>query len=308
VTPPRVSVVVPVYNGAAYLQDALESARQQTFDSHELIVVDDGSTDGSGALADAFAARFPPGCRVIHQQNGGICAARNAGMAAARGEFIALLDADDLWLPQHLALSVAALERHPAAGLVHANIDWMDATGRSQRVLAGRWPRGSANAWADLFLRRQHVACATAVFRRALLQQVGGFDLQFNRLGAEDRDLWLRMADVGELVYLDEVHARYRVHGDSASHRLAAMTAGRLALVAKHGGTERGRPLRRRALSAVRVDQGDELPGLAQSLGCYAAAAWADPTWARPWKSALKRLMVRGQPAGGRETSGPASR
>src|SRR5215468_6756734 len=134
---PRVSAIVPLYNGERYLAEALDSALAQTLPEVEVIVVDDGSTDGGGAMADAYAERHPARVRVVHQSNRGLCCARNAALAVARGEYLALLDADDVWLSHHLADSVARLDRDPGVALVHADIERIDADGNS----LGRSPR-----------------------------------------------------------------------------------------------------------------------------------------------------------------------
>lgn len=297
VSSPRVSVIVPVYNGAAYLSHALQSALAQTFTACEVIVVDDGSTDDSGRIAEAFAARAPTQVRVIHQANGGLCAARNAALAVARGEFLALLDADDLWLPHHLSASVAALDAHADVGLVHANIDWVDEAGTPVRRLEGRWPASIADPWLAVFLRQQHVSCPTAVFRRSLVERVGDFDMQFNRLGCEDRDLWLRIGAVSNMAYLDTVHAHYRLHAGSLSQHRERMTQARLALIEKHSLHGSGRRFRREAISAVRADQGDEFKGdgrRADALRAYGAALQVYPWWGRPWKSVVKTVLNRG--------------
>ena len=110
---PLVSAIVPVYNGERFLRAALDSALAQTCQDIEIIVIDDGSKDSSGAIADEYAARHPGKFVVIHQPNGGLVVARNAGLAVARGRYVALLDADDEWLPHHLAASVEVLEKSP---------------------------------------------------------------------------------------------------------------------------------------------------------------------------------------------------
>ncbi len=110
---PRISVVIPVHNGARYLGEALESVSWQTLQPAEIIVVDDGSTDCSGAIAGAFA-----GVRVVQQVNSGPSVARNVGVAACSSEIIAFLDADDIWLPDKLELQLAALLEHASLGYV----------------------------------------------------------------------------------------------------------------------------------------------------------------------------------------------
>ena len=288
---PLVSAIMPLYNGARFLPAALDSALAQTLRDIEVIVVDDGSTDGAGAIADAYAARHPGIVRVLHQPNRGMCHARNAALAAARGTYFALLDADDIWLPHHIEDSVALLQRRPEVALVHADIERIDADGRSLGRARRYWDRIRIDAFAALFLRREHVCCTTAVFRRQVVERVGGFDAHFNRLGCEDRDMWLRIATVAELAYIDDLHARYRLHGSNASLNLERMRQARLRLVEKFGETVRGRPLRRRALAAADVNLGDELMDAAKRLAAFGAYARAFATM--PGEQNAMRGMLR---------------
>src|SRR3989441_12309052 len=124
VEPPYVSVVIPVYNGERYLADAIQSVRDQTYQNFEVIVVDDGSTDGSAEVAQSFGEAI----RYVHQANGGVCKARNTGMAVARGGYLAFLDQDDLWLPDKLATQVAYLDSHPEVGAVYCQCQVMGNT------------------------------------------------------------------------------------------------------------------------------------------------------------------------------------
>lgn len=254
---PLVSAIVPVYNADRFLAEALDSALAQTFRNIEIIVVDDGSTDASGAIADHYAAAHPGRVRVIHQANAGLVPARNAAIAVARGRYLALLDADDVWLPGHLAESVDALEQDVSIGLVHANVRFIDSGSRVYGDVPKRVWRIGDDAFIEILLRRRNVACPTAVFRRSVIDEVGTFDPVFNRLGCEDRDLWLRIAQVSGLRYIDAVHAHYRTHDANMSSRIDKMQRARLLLVERYTGGNRG--LRRRAVAAVHNSSGDEL-------------------------------------------------
>jgi glycosyltransferase involved in cell wall biosynthesis len=272
---PRVSAIVPTYNAERWLGEALDSALAQTFRDLEIVVVNDGSTDRSAAIAAAYAARHPGRVRVIHQPNRGLCHARNTALAAARGTYFALLDADDVWLPHHLERSVSLLEARPDVALVHADIERIDTAGASLGRNVRYWPTLTLDAFNALFLRREHVCCPTAVFRRAAIERVGDFDAQFNRLGCEDRDLWLRISGVAPIAFLPELHARYRLHGGNMSANFDKMLAARLRLVDKFGCTHRGQPLRRRALAAAHCNLGDELMDAARHRAAFAAYARA---------------------------------
>jgi glycosyltransferase involved in cell wall biosynthesis len=288
---PLVTAIVPVYNGERFLAQALDSALAQTMRDLEIVVVDDGSTDGSGALADLYASRYPGIVRVVHQPNQGLCHARNAALAVARGEYFALLDADDIWLPHHLEESVAVLQRDREVALVHADIERIDIDGNSLGCAARYWDRLPADAFRALFLRHEHVCCPTAVFRRDAIERTGNFDTQFNRMGCEDRDLWLRIAGIAGIRYLGNVHARYRLHGANMSSNFGKMLQARMRLVDKFGATTQGQALRRQALAAAHCNLGDELMDAARRRAAFAAYARAFAV--RPLESKALRGMLR---------------
>lgn len=294
---PQVTVLVPVYNGAAFLPLALDSALNQHFKSIEVLVVNDGSTDDSGAIADRYQQRHPEKIRVIHQANGGLVAARNTAMANARGEFFALLDADDVWLPHHLSSSVPLMQADPSLGLVHANIRRIDVNGKALGIPQRHWQAHTAAPWDAVFLRQEHVSCPTAVFRRSVLDSVGPFDSQFNKLGCEDRDLWLRIAAVSRVHYIDDVHADYRLHSGNMSKAVDKMFAARQRLIAKHSQTPRGAALHTRALVNLQQDTGDELRATRQfskALSAYLQALRLAPGSAlKPLKGIVKSILQR---------------
>ena len=273
---PLVSVITPVFNGATWLGECLDSALAQTFSSLEVIVVNDGSTDDSLAIARA-RARSDARIRVIDQDNAGLPTARNRALQMARGTYMALLDADDAWLPNHLQLAMQAFERDPDLGLVHANIERVDADGARIRIRAKGW-HDDMDAFETLALRHEHVSCPTAVFSRSAIDMVGGFDPRFTGLGCEDRDLWLRIAARFRIRYIDEVTARYRVHSTSMSADGERMARARQILVAKLAESARGAELVSQMEAMIESDLG---LGLSQK-GCHLQAI------ARQW-SALRQ-------------------
>ena len=296
---PLVSAIVPVYNGERFLRAALDSALAQTFQDIEIIVIDDGSKDSSGAIADEYAAKHPGKFVVIHQKNGGLVAARNAGLAVARGRYMALLDADDEWLPHHLAASVDVLEKRADIGLVHANIERINVDG-SKTLLVKRFWNRDMDPFATVYLRREHVSCSTVVARRDLIDRVGRFDEAFNRIGCEDRDLWLRCAAETEFVFIDAVHCRYRMHNENASGTFEKMQRGRVLLVEKFSGTPRGRPLARQAWAAMYYGMGDQWLDAGKRLSAaraYFNALTQQPTELRLWTALVRSLVL---PIGGR--------
>ena len=193
---PRVSVIIPTYNRAAAVQEAVASVLAQTCRDFELLVVDDGSTDGTAAAL----ARCGGEIRVLRSpRRQGVSAARNAGIAAARGEWLAFLDSDDLWLPEKLARQMAFMSAHPGLLLSQTEEIWM------------RWgvkvnpPRSHGKEGGRIFLRsleRCLVSPSAVVLHRRLLEDHGGFDEDLP--AAEDYDLWLRLSWRYEVGFLPE--------------------------------------------------------------------------------------------------------
>ena len=183
---PRVSVIIPTYNRASLVQEAVASVLAQTYRDFELLVVDDGSTDGTLEALASFAGEI----RVLSLPvRRGVSGARNAGIAAAQGEWRAFLDADDLWLPEKLARQMAFMEAHPQLLLSQTEEIWV------RRGLRVNPPRSHAKAGGDIFLRsleRCLVSPSAVVLHRRLLDAHGGFDEALP--AAEDYDLWLRLA------------------------------------------------------------------------------------------------------------------
>jgi glycosyltransferase involved in cell wall biosynthesis len=191
VTLPLVTAVVPTYNRAADVRLAVGSAVSQTYpaDRLEIVVVDDGGTDGTGeVLSREFGARV----RYLRKPNGGVSAARNHGMAAARGELLALLDDDDEWLPTKIARQVEVLSARPEVGMVITDVERMDERRVGFEIFRRRQfiPR---DGWVlpDV-LRNPALAPASAMFRRSVLEATGGFDETLRT--AEDIDFHLRVA------------------------------------------------------------------------------------------------------------------
>ncbi len=205
---PSVTVVIPVYNGERYISETLETVFAQTFRDYEIICVDDGSTDGSGALLKAYGERV----RVVRQSNAGQSAARNAGVALAKGAFIAFLDQDDRWYPSKLERQVAALTAAPDAVLVHCNYDRVDADGRMLQPGAALAERASALASPlGRLLEEALIFPSAMLVRREAFQRVGGFDPALR--GFEDFDLIARLKRQGRFVLLNEPGMAYRFHG-----------------------------------------------------------------------------------------------
>jgi len=192
---PTVSVVVPVYNGGRSIRQTLTSVLAQTRSDIEVIVVDDGSTDDTAEIVRTFTRRDSR-VRLLRQSNGGVAAARNRGIREARGDFVAPIDADDVWLPEYLERQVAALEAGgPAVTFCYAGFFRLDEANRVMQL-----PRGHGAPSADYIslLRRNLVGCGSAtVFRRDAVLAVGGYDESLrarHAQGCEDWKLILMLA------------------------------------------------------------------------------------------------------------------
>lgn len=214
---PRVSVLIPAYAAAPFIAATLDSAAAQTYRNFELIVVDDGSPDDTKAVVDAWLARTGTPGICVRRANGRIAAARNTGLREARGELIALLDHDDFWTPDKLALTVAEFDAHPEAVLVGHHVDVV----RDGRVLRTE-RRGPSvpNMYERLLFTGNAVSPSGATFRRDKALELGGFreNPEFNTV--EDYDFWIRLSRVGPFRFLDRTLASYTVIPGSASRKV----------------------------------------------------------------------------------------
>ncbi|MFC3549821.1 glycosyltransferase family 2 protein [Lysobacter cavernae] len=290
---PVVSAITPVYNGERYLEAALRSALAQSFSGLEIIVLNDGSSDRSGEIARDYAATYPQTVRYFEQANAGLCAARNAAMVEARGRYLALLDCDDLWMPQHLSQAVAALEADPGTVLVHADVRFVDEhdTVTALFLDRGRWSRWADDPFRAILLRHEHVACPTAVFRRDMAEALGGFDLRYSYLGCEDRDLWLRLCLRGRVRHLSYHGADYRVHGGGMSRNRERMLRARQLLVERMRDFPEGRRLHSAAQAALALSEAEECSPereYQRMWQAYLQAVHLNPRDTRGWRGLLR--------------------
>jgi hypothetical protein len=269
---PRVSVVIPTFNHAAYLPDAIDSVLTQSFSDLEVIVVDDGSTDETPEVV----RRFTDGrVRNLRQENRGLSAARNAGIAASRGSLVALLDADDLYEPHFLQVMVGVLDEHRDAGAAYCGYRFVDRENRAlQRAESRVVP---PERFADVLLEGNFLVPASVVARRASYEAVGPFDSSLR--ACEDWDMWLRMSRRFTFVGTSLRLVRYRLLSQSMSSVPAHMARYRLAVLGKHLDSAPGTTGRReRALAlghlrnAVEYLEAGDLRGAGEHLRLMARA------------------------------------
>lgn len=201
-THPRVSIVIPAYNSAAYTVETVESVLAQTYRDFEVIVVDDGSTDHTRDALEPYAGRI----QYIYKSNGGACSARNEGIRRSRGVYIACLDCDDLWLPEKLEYSIPVLDHDPSIGFVFTPCYIIRPS--REIVLETRFTFDLDQAFLDLLLQN-YVMAPTVVIRRSSLDQVGLFDESI--FIPADWDLWLRLAHRFRVGYVDRPLSMYRL-------------------------------------------------------------------------------------------------
>ena len=213
---PRVSIVIPAYDAMRYLPETVNSALAQSFTDFEIIIVNDGSTDGIEAwysgLADSRVT-------LISQSNQGKSVAVNNGLAQSQGEYIAFLDADDLWETTKLEKQVSCLDASPSVGLVYTWTALADETGQpTGRVLASH---AEGNVWKSLILKNILTCGSTPMVRRQCFDDVGVFDPDLPP--AEDWDMWLRIATHYDFAVIKEPLVRYRKHRGNTSARWQLM-------------------------------------------------------------------------------------
>lgn len=222
---PLVSVVIPVYNAERFVAAAIDSVLKQTYPSTELIVVDDGSTDTTAAVVRSYGERV----RYIFQSNARQAAARNRGIAEARGELIAFLDADDTWREDKLEKQVAVLDQAPDLGLVYCSLEVVD---RHHRSIGQTRVRLRGHCLPGVLLGRSAGGLgSTALVPRRVLEEVGTFDVELPP--CEDTDLFWRIAARYPIDYVDELLVHYRVHPDNSHANLERMTRAWLLLYSK---------------------------------------------------------------------------
>lgn len=229
------SVIIPAYNQARYVGAAVESGLGQSYPPAEIIVVDDGSTDETPALLAGYGEAI----QVIRQENQGLAAARNRGIAAAQGEWLAFLDSDDRWRPDYLQQMAAVVAIAPRPVAAFAAWQYMDSSGTVMPQAVIPFGGDVQRVAAELVWRNSLLPSA-AVVRREAAGQVGGFDTGL--AACEDWDMWLRLQPLGRFALVRSVLMDYRTHGENMSNDPANIERERLKVNRKHTGAPDGLP------------------------------------------------------------------
>lgn len=213
---PKVSVIVPSYNHAHFLPQAVQSVFDQTMQEFEIIVIDDGSTDNTREVAQSYTdGRF----KYIYQENRGLSASRNTGLGVARGEYVAFLDADDIFMPNKLQAQLDGFEAHPSCGMMLGGYYALNEQGEPVKAI---------EPWTDVptleienWLFHCPVSPNAVLVKKCWVDQVGGFDERFRRV--EDWDLWLRMAYAGcQTGWVKEIVSGYRLSPEQMTKNAAS--------------------------------------------------------------------------------------
>jgi glycosyltransferase involved in cell wall biosynthesis len=265
-----VTVIIPTYNRCRRVVEAVESVLAQTYPLIEVIVVDDGSTDGTEAALQPYAGRI----RYLSQRNGGPAAARNLGIREASGQYIALLDSDDLWAPTKIEKQVALIEQSPKTGVVFSEATVMDLRLGTSRLLSH--PEELRGDIQRKLLWKNHVLPTSSVLaRRECFDTVGLFDETLGQ--AEDWELWMRISRQFTFDFVPEPLVSYRFHNGSVSSNLLALHPYEIKVV-------------ERAFREDPVD-GSNRVLRRRILAWYHWATGADYLWAARYSMALRHLL-----------------
>lgn len=237
---PVISVIITNYNYGQYIIRAIDSVLGQTFQVFELIIIDDGSTDGSQKLICDYLDSLPTNKYRITfkcQENRGPNAARNTGIQSATGEYIAFLDADDEWMLNKLELQIVCAVQNPKVGIVGCSTIWVDSAGAVVRK-ASNVPLPEREQLCQLFkMHNLNIGGVSGVFiRRNCFMDVGYFDESLQ--GSEDRDMWLRICQHYDIVKIQDALVKIHIHGSNSHFKSKLMIRNRLKFIDKHFAVE----------------------------------------------------------------------
>jgi len=303
---PLVSIIVPTYNAEGYIEETLESALRQTYRPTELIVVDDGSTDGTLSLVQRLGSCV----KVVTQENSGVCVARNHGVARSDGTVLAFLDADDIWEPDKIEKQVGIFEQHPEVGLVAVNYDEIDASGKKLRRKLKQPTQlfnRVVNLHRTLLQDGNFLSLSACMISRNAFEQAGGFYTK-KRILSGDYDLWIRVSEQHLAFVISEILCHYRVLPDSQIHgSLEKEYGAQRRILEKHRHRFSDSAFRRR-LSRLYCDWADSafFEGKSEGWPVWRKALGYDPANLDAWflgaRVASRRIFGRFRPASSAET------
>lgn len=218
---PKVSVIVPVYNGEKFIEETIESVLNQSFSDFELIVINDGSNDGTVSLIEKYSDER---ILLFSKKNEGVSVARNFGFEKSKGIYIAFLDADDLWENDRLISTVLFLDENDEYGLVHTACQCIDEkSNKTDRILIGKegWILGDLLKWEEECVPGP---CTNMLIRREVFKASGMFDPVLST--AADQDIMFRLANITKIGLIDRILGYYRIHGNNMHMNIKKMEWG----------------------------------------------------------------------------------
>jgi glycosyltransferase involved in cell wall biosynthesis len=218
----KVSVIIPTYNRARFIKDAIESVLDQTYKNFEIIVIDDGSTDNTLEILTQYARKI----KVLKQDHRGVAAARNKGISVAKGEYLAFLDSDDIWYPLKLEKQLKVMEQ-TKAGLVHTARYEVDVVTNKRSALLPLLPAKSSK---EFLSGKTHISMTVLVAKELVVRE-GLFDE--NLQTTQDTDLWVRIAKIADIVYINEPLMDFRMAGDNLQKKMGLKYKNRIVVYQK---------------------------------------------------------------------------
>lgn len=225
---PIISVIIPAYNSELTIQETIESVQKQTFSDFEIIIIDDGSQDGTVELVKSLV-KLEPRLKIFCYGNAGVAVARNRGIELAQGEFISLLDADDLWTPDKLELQLKALKNNPEAGVAYSWTNPIDEQGKI--LFLGTRPVWEGNVYGELLQTNFVSNGSNILVRREAIKSIYGFPSDFPT--ASDWDFYLKLAFKWSFVVVPQYQILYRQRSNSMSSNIEALMQANLAVLEK---------------------------------------------------------------------------
>jgi cellulose synthase/poly-beta-1,6-N-acetylglucosamine synthase-like glycosyltransferase len=291
---PKVSVLMPSFNYARYLPAAIQSVLSQSYSDLELIITDDCSTDESREIVEHFRRLDSRVIPVLHEVNSGLARARNSGLAISTGEFVALCDADDVWLPHKLETQIKCFQAQVELGIVHSDSAIIDAAGKlTGQQFSSLWHRRGQRTSGYLFevLCEQNFLCVpTVVLRRQAIEYAGGFEENLRSL--EDWVCWIKVSRKYPFHYVKEPLVQYRMHGSGLSSNPKGMAQNRVKAFRFLLDTFSDIPLRLRSkmlysLGVSHLETGD----FREAATAFLDSARANPLQIRSWVRCCQSML-----------------